>query len=84
MALTALERAAETLTKIDFSHDTLEAALRADAESLGLKTGQMFQPIRVAVCGQKDAPPLFDTLIVLGKEQCLHRIEQAINKLQKS
>ena len=28
----------------------------------------MFQPIRVAVCGRKNAPPLFETLMVLGRE----------------
>ena len=42
---------------------------------LKIKTGQMFQPIRVAVCGRKDAPPLFETLEVLGRETCLQRIE---------
>ena len=31
----------------------------------------MFQPIRVAVCGRKNAPPLFETLEVLGRETCL-------------
>jgi glutamyl-tRNA synthetase len=41
----------------------------------------MFQPIRVAVCGRKNAPPLFETLEVLGKEITLKRIEQAIQKV---
>jgi glutamyl-tRNA synthetase len=41
----------------------------------------MFQPIRVAVCGRKNAPPLFETLEVLGKETALRRIEQAVGKL---
>jgi glutamyl-tRNA synthetase len=82
-ALTVLKQAVETLSKVDFSHETLETALRADAECLGLKAGQMFQPIRVAVCGQKAAPPLFDTLIVVGKDQCINRINQAIDKLQQ-
>ena len=35
---------------------------------LGIKAGQMFQPIRVAVCGRKTAPPLFGTLEALGRE----------------
>jgi glutamyl-tRNA synthetase len=38
----------------------------------------MFEPIRVAVCGRKNAPPLFGTLEVLGRETCLNGIEQAI------
>jgi glutamyl-tRNA synthetase len=84
MALRALERAREVLPSVEFTHDALEAALRAAAGSLGVKAGQMFQPIRVAVCGRKNAPPLFETLAVLGKETCLKRVEQAIQKLQKN
>jgi glutamyl-tRNA synthetase len=41
----------------------------------------MFQPIRVAVCGRKNAPGLFETLEVLGKETTLSRIALAIEKL---
>jgi glutamyl/glutaminyl-tRNA synthetase len=46
------------------------------AASLGLKAGPMFQPIRVAVCGRKNAPPLFETMVVLGRDVCLERIRQ--------
>jgi glutamyl-tRNA synthetase len=67
------------------SHDqtNLEAALRAAAQSMGIKAGQMFEPIRVAVCGRKTAPPLFGTLEVLGRDTCLRRIGQAIRKLKE-
>ena len=82
MALTVLERAYQTLQTVGFKHDELDAALRADAQALGLKAGQMFQPIRVAVCGRMVAPPLFETLEVLGREPSLKRIKQAMTKLQ--
>ena len=82
MALQVLEKGATVLAATEFTHDALEASLRAAAENLKIKTGQMFQPIRVAVCGRKNAPPLFGTLEVLGKEVCLQRIEQAIRKLR--
>jgi glutamyl-tRNA synthetase len=82
MALRVLKRALETLAKTSFSHDALDAALRADAAELGIKAGQMFQPIRVAVCGQKAAPPLFETLEVIGQAGTLARIEQAIALIQ--
>jgi glutamyl-tRNA synthetase len=36
----------------------------------------MFQPIRVAVYGRKDAPPLFETFAVAGREVCVKRIRQ--------
>jgi len=82
MALRVLERAGEVLAKTDFNHQALDEALRAESASLGIKAGQMFQPIRVAVCGRKNAPPLFETLVVLGRDVCLKRIAQAIQKLQ--
>jgi Anticodon binding domain len=33
------------------------------------------------VCGRKNAPPLFETLEVLGREITLQRIEQAIHRV---
>jgi glutamyl-tRNA synthetase len=82
MALIVLTRAREVLANVEFKHDPLNQALRAAAQELGVKAGQMFQSIRVAVCGRKNAPPLFETLEVLGRETTLARIEQAVRKLQ--
>jgi glutamyl-tRNA synthetase len=82
LALAVLETAREILAGADFTHARLETALRAGAERLKVKAGQMFQPIRVAVCGRKNAPPLFETLEVLDRETCLHRIGRAIELLQ--
>ena len=82
MALRALERGREVLGTTGFTHDALEQTLRSAAGALGIKAGQMFQPIRVAVCGRKNAPPLFATLEVLGRDTSLARIDQAIEKLQ--
>jgi glutamyl-tRNA synthetase len=82
LALRVLAKAAETLATAEFTHDGLDAALRAAAESLAIKAGQMFEPVRVAACGRKTAPPLFGTLEVLGREICLKRIGQATQKLK--
>jgi glutamyl-tRNA synthetase len=82
MALKVLTRARDVLAHTEFKHDALDQALRAAAQGLGIKPGQMFQPIRVAVCGRKNAPPLFETLEVLGQETTLLRIKQAIQKVQ--
>ena len=81
MALASLEKAHEILQTAEFTHDGLDAALRAGAAEIKVKPGQMFQPIRVAVCGRKTAPPLFETLHVLGRETCLQRIERALEQL---
>ena len=82
MAGRALEEARKILGDVtEFNHAGLDPALRAGAERLKIKAGQMFQPIRVAVCGRKDAPPLFETLEVLGRETCLLRIDHALEQL---
>jgi len=81
LAKRILIEASEVLAGMPFDHASLEGALRGAAERLGVKAGPMFQPIRVAVCGRKNAPPLFETMEVLGREVCLERIEQAVARL---
>jgi len=82
LARRVLQTALEVLPATAFNHDSLDKALREAAASLGLKAGPMFQPLRVAVCGRKNAPPLFETMVVLGRDVCLERIRQAEKNLQ--
>jgi glutamyl-tRNA synthetase len=60
------------------SFDTAETPMRDLAERLGLKAGQLFGIIRVAVTGQKVSPPLFESMEIIGREKVLERIEDAI------
>lgn len=83
MTRRVLEKAQNVVWRTAFDHDSLDHALRAAASELGLKAGPMFQPIRVAVCGRKNAPPLFETMVVLGRDVCLARIKQAEAKLKQ-
>jgi glutamyl-tRNA synthetase len=78
-ALKAAQSRLEPLSKFD--NDSLEAVLRPLASELGLKTGQLFGVLRVAVTGRTAAPPLFATMAVLGKERCLKRITAALKML---
>lgn len=64
-----------------FKTDSLEGVLRPLAGELGLKTGQLFGTLRVAVTGRTATPPLFETMAVLGRERCLERIQAAIDAL---
>ena len=80
--LKALKAAQEKLSLLEsFDHDSLEGTLRPLADELGLNAGQLFSPLRVATTGRTAAPPLFETMVVLGKERCLERIRVAIEKL---
>ncbi len=81
-ALKALKNAEEKLASLEgFDHNQLEKTLRQLADDLGLKAGQLFNVLRVATTARDAAPPLFETMEVLGKERCLKRIQAAISKL---
>ena len=76
-----LQSARNILTETEFTHDAIDAALREGAQAMEVKVGQMFQPIRVAVCGKMVAPPLFDTLEILGRETVLKRLDSTLERL---
>ena len=59
---------------VGFTHATLEETLRALAEELGQKPGQLFSILRVAVTGQPVSPPLFETMLVIGRAEVLQRL----------
>lgn len=63
---------------------TLEGVLRPLAAELGLSTGKFFGLLRVAVTGRTAAPPLFQTMAVLGKNRCLKRLDLLLQKLSIS
>ncbi|MBV9568320.1 MAG: glutamate--tRNA ligase [Hyphomicrobiales bacterium] len=56
----------------------LEATVRGFAEREAIKLGQVAQPLRAALTGRATSPGLFDVMVVLGREECLARIKDAI------
>jgi glutamyl-tRNA synthetase len=56
---------------------SLEAAIKAHAETAGLKLGKVAQPMRAALTGKATSPGIFDVLTVLGREESLARIRDA-------
>jgi glutamyl-tRNA synthetase len=65
----------------EWSHDACEGVLRALAEAEGVKAGLLINATRVAIVGQAVAPPLFDTMVVLGKERVVGRLRRALPAL---
>ena len=83
-AMRALESVMATLRDLQpWSTAALELALRGLAESLELKPGVLFTPVRVAVTGKTVAPPLFETLEVLGRDSTLARLTTAAERLAR-
>jgi glutamyl-tRNA synthetase len=84
LALNGLEKAQLKLKRIhQFDEEALESMLRPLAEELELKTGQLFGTLRAAVTGRSVAPPLFQTMVVLGQKRCISRIKSAVSVLKE-
>jgi glutamyl-tRNA synthetase len=82
-ALVAARAVIADTGSVAFEADELEPPLRALAETRGWKVGDLFMAIRVAVTGRTATPPLFDTLVALGQERTLDRLDRAIAALQE-
>ncbi|MEE8386749.1 MAG: glutamate--tRNA ligase [Dehalococcoidia bacterium] len=82
-ASNALESVLRRISDLQpWDHEPLEGAIRPLAEELALKTGDLFGLIRVAVTGRTAAPPLFETMAVLGRERTLERLRSALRRLR--
>ena len=78
-----LESALQLLEPLEpFDSLALENALRGLAAELAVKTGALFGLLRTATTGRTAAPPLFQTMAVLGKARSIKRIKAAVARLE--
>jgi len=61
----------------EWNHDACDHALRGVAEAAGVKAGLLINATRVAIVGQAVAPPLFDTMVALGRDRVVTRLRTA-------
>jgi glutamyl-tRNA synthetase len=66
-----------------FTAPVLEQAFRLLASEYGLKIGPLLTPFRVAITGKEVAPPLFESMVVLGRSETLARLDNALAALQR-
>ena len=74
----ALSALLPVLEATDWNVQSLEAAVKAHAEATGAKLGKLAQPLRAALTGTSTSPGIFDVLDVLGREESLNRIGDAV------
>lgn len=71
--------AADELNQLEeFGHDDVERILRGLAETLEIKTGNLFYALRVALTGRTEAPGLFDIVATLGRDEAIKRLQNAL------
>jgi glutamyl-tRNA synthetase len=81
-ALIAARETIAAVGDVTFEADELEPPLRRLADERGWKAGDLFMAIRVAVTGRTATPPLFDTLVALGRDRTLARLDAAIAAME--
>jgi glutamyl-tRNA synthetase len=76
-----LAKAREALAKTEpFTTESVESALRSVVEQTGAKPKDVFQPVRVAISGSTVSPGIFESVAVLGREETLARIDDALER----
>ncbi len=68
----------------DMKLETTEPPFRELVEQSGLKAGQVFGLMRIAVTGQKVSPPLFESMEIIGKEMVVKRMKTAVTMLDEA
>src|SRR5436189_3988462 len=76
----ALQAALEVLKVVEWTPAALERALRELAERRGVASGKIFQPIRIALTGGTVSEPVNELLYVVGKDEALRRLEEAVTR----
>lgn len=66
----------EALKQInDWKADVIGQKMQQFVKEQGIKTGEFFMILRVAITGKKISPPLNESMEILGKNECLERIK---------
>ena len=68
---------AGALDVVEWDGPALETLLREQAEAQGVKLGALAQPLRAALTGRTQSPPIDAVLLALGREESLRRIRAA-------
>jgi len=65
-----------------FELESVEQALRGVVETTGAKPRDVFQPLRVAISGSTISPGIFESVVALGRDETLARVDDALSRLR--
>ena len=85
VSLEHLKSGVQHLSSIDnWTKQGLELGWTDEIKARGWKVGDYFMSVRIAICGSRQTPPTTDTMLVLGKDETLKRLETAIQSINNS
>ena len=83
LATSILESCVEALGAVeDFTPSVVETTLKEVVKALELKVGQVFVTVRIAATGAMATPPLFESLVAMGKDKTIERLKETVGILQ--
>ncbi|MGH9734618.1 MAG: glutamate--tRNA ligase [Candidatus Acidiferrales bacterium] len=79
-----LAKLADSLDSLpEWNHDACDSASRNVAAAEGVKAGLLINATRVCILGRAVAPPLFESMVVLGKDRVVSRIRRSLPAVEK-
>ncbi len=79
-AVALLAEVIDAYASAEWDHDSLKETLEAIGDGYQLKLGKAQAPVRVAVTGRTVGPPLFESLVLLGREETLRRLRAVLER----
>jgi glutamyl-tRNA synthetase len=73
-----LQQSAEQFASCDWNHDSLKSVVESTGEIHGVKLGKAQAPVRVAITGKSVGPPLFESIELLGRDETIRRLHNAM------
>ena len=64
-----------------FDEATIEGIVNGEAEARELKLGKVAQPIRICLTGRSFSPSLYETIMLVGREQAIDRLRTGVERL---
>lgn len=82
LATSIIQTASEVLEGIsNFIEVNIESEFKAAGEKLGVKVGQFLSIVRISILAKAATPPLYESLVCLGKEVCLRRLRESLHEV---
>ncbi|MDD3805971.1 MAG: glutamate--tRNA ligase [bacterium] len=68
---------------VPFNAEAVETLIRNLASMEGIKAGELIHPVRLALTGRKASPGIFETMELIGRDECVLRLQKAMEFIKE-